>query len=329
VEKVKRKSKLFENLGSANTESKFAELKNKFSKYDEEYLSIATDSSRSEEKKWMEELWQKCESYLDTNFLDEFKLKTGYLNRSWELYLGATLLNRGFKLGKHSDADPDFDLLNKEGKRIAWIEAVAPEKGNGKDRVSNNLKSGTSGILPEEKMLLHITGVFNDKFEEYKKYLKNNKVNDQEPYVIAINCSNFSRPDPGIPLILMALFGIGDLGVRIPIRHSDARHESSEWFWSHRPEIRKNNNTDIPMLIFRDRTYAGISAVIYCKSYILNCRKSQEKMGENFIVAHNHLANNHLPDGFFPFGDEYKDKEIGDSVVRIHERKKRNKSDLF
>ena len=77
-------------------------------------------------------------------------------------------------------------------------------------------------------------------------------------------------------------------------------------FWNNRPSVHKHNKAQVPMLFFCEETYQGISAVMYCPYGTFSSPYLAEELGENICVVHNPLAKNPLPNGFFPFGDEYK-----------------------
>jgi hypothetical protein len=315
--------KLFsEDLGTTKDNEELIALLKKFPAYDAGYLCQATGISRRKEKEWMEKLWQQYEPYADSHFLDDFKRQ--FTQRSWELYLGATLLNRGFKLGKHVSSGPDFDLQNNQNKRLTWIEAVAAEQGSGNDRVPD-MAYGIVQNVPEEEMLLRIANALDQKFKKYQTELARGIVKGEEPYAIAVNRSGVGHVDPGLPLILKALFGIGHQTLRIRI--NGVRQENPEPFWSGRPKIEKRSGKDVPMLFFEDATHSGISAIIYCIDNILNSPRLLQEMGENFIIVHNPLAKNPLPYGFFPFGEEYKAE--GGYILKIRKYKNWNKPNIF
>jgi len=268
--------KLFsENLGLARTNTELINLQNKYPKYDPGYICQSAGLPRIKEKKWMEKLWEKYEPYADSSFSEEFKYH--FAQRSWELYLGATLLNRGFTLGQHNNNGPDFDIQDGKGRRLAWVEAITKEKGNGSKKVPDMIENA-SVDFPEEKIVLRISYALDDKFKKYCGYLTKNIVKDNEPYIIAVNRSRLDYFDPELPLILKA--------------HC-------------RPSIGNQNDKDGSILFFKDANHAGVSAVIYCKDGILDSPQLPKEMGKNFIVVHNPLAKNPLPSRFFSFGDKY------------------------
>lgn len=315
--------KLFsEDLGTVNTDEELASLQMQFPGYDPGYVTQSAGLPRRKVKEWMEELWEQYESYADSQFLEDFKRQ--FAQRSWELYLGATLLNRGFKLGQHSNAGPDFDVQNDEGERLTWIEAIATHKGKGSDKVPEMVNRGVMD-LPEEEMLLRISNALDKKFKKYGEELGKGVVKESEPYVIAVNRSPLDHVDATLPLILKALFGIGHQALRIMV--GGKRQEKPESFWSGRSKVGKRSGKDVPMLFFVDPAHSGVSAVIYSVDSILNSPRRPQEMGESFVIAHNPLAKNPLPDGFFPFGDEYKTK--GEYMNKIREGKEWRKPGLF
>jgi type I restriction enzyme S subunit len=311
-----------ENLGEVETDEELASLQQQFPYYDLGYITQSAGSPRRREKDWIEKLWKQYAPYADSHFIEDFKRQ--FAERSWELYLGATLLNRGFRLGRHNNAGPDFDVQNNKGERLTWIEATVTEKGKGKDRVPEMIYEIAIDV-PEEEMLLRVSNALDEKFKRYQTELTNGVVKDNEPYVIAVNRSPLNHVDPGLPLILKALFGIGHQALRIIA--GGVRQTKPESFWTNRPKIGKRSGKDVPMLFFDDPTYSGISAIVYCADSILNSPRISQEMGENFVAIHNPLAKNLLPEGFFPFGDEYKAE--GEYVKKIREGKKWNKPNLF
>lgn len=311
-----------EEFPSVNSDKEFDKLCADFSKYDPGYLCQATYSLRKHTKDWMEKLWLQYKPYADIQFRTDFRHQ--FTQRAWELYLGATLLNRGFDLGKHRNSGPDFDLRNATGKRIAWIEAVTATQGNGADRVPD-IAYGAVSSVPVEKMVLRIA---NSLYVKYKKYCSDREsglVSENDPYVIAIDRSELGHGDALLPLILKALFGIGDLALRMRVGGESV--EEPERFWTSLPSLEKTNGQIIPMLFFENPEHSGISAVIYTKDHVINSPRNSNEMGENFVVVHNPLAKNPLLRGIFPFGEEYIAED--GFIKKIRESKNYERPDPF
>lgn len=312
-----------DDFGIVKTDEELASLQNQFPHYDPGYICQASANTRQKVKAWMEELWKQYSPYADKQFLEDFKRQ--FTQRSWELYLGATLLNRGFNLGEHKDAGPDFDLRSKAGnKRLTWIEAVAVEKGRGNDRVPDVIYGSVSNV-PEEQMVLRLAGALEEKFKKYCMDLDKKIVKSNEPYIIAIDRSNLQHVDASTPLILKALFGVGDLTITFEVGNNG--HKPKDVSWSERPKLDKINGQSVPMRFFLESEHAGISAVIYSHHSVINSPRIPGEMGENFIVVHNPYAQNPLPHNFFPFGDEFAAKQ--NFVQRIREKKDYKHSDAF
>lgn len=301
-------TKLFnENLGKASDSNKLAKLKKKFSHYDPSYVAISTMVTRPDLRDWLESIWEQYEPYADSNFPNEFKKQ--FNQRAWELYLGSTLLNRGYILASHSNIGPDFKIPYDD-KNI-WIEAIAVEKGDGQDKVPN-IEYGKAMDVPEKEMLLRITAGLREKYRKYVSYSKDNIVSQKDPFIIAIDRSPLEHMDPQIPLILKCLFAVGYQVLLIKREKPQPKTEGSTW--SAREKINKISGSEVEMLMFRDASFDGISAIIYCAEGILNSPKSPNKMGNNFVIVHNPFAKNPLPDNFFEFGEIWK--QDGDQLKR-------------
>lgn len=288
-----------ENLGTASNSTQLARLKRKFSSYHPLYVAISTMTTRPEFKAWLESIWMQYEGYADSNFANEFKKQ--FNQRAWELHLGTTFINRGYILASHSNVGPDFKISH-EGRHI-WIEAIAVEKGNGQDKVPD-IEYGKAIDVPEKEMQLRLTSGLQEKYRKYLSYVSKNIVGQNDPFVIAIDRSPLEHMDAQIPLILKCLFAIGHQVLFLKTKTPQPKTEGSNW--SSREKVNKIAGSEVGMLMFRDASFEGISAIIYCDQNILNSSKDPKKLGDNFVIVHNPFAKNPLPDEFFKFGDRWK-----------------------
>lgn len=294
-------SKLFnENLGVTKNNKQLDVLVKQYPEYSRAYICQATAFDRKEIRKWMEKLWKLYEPYADTNFLTDFKKH--FTERSWELYLGATLLMNCYELGKHKSVGPDFKVVTENQEQSVWVEAVTTTPGDGPDKVPE-IKYGVAVDVPEEAMLLRLTNALNEKCNRYSFYIQKDILKPDEPYVVAINRADLGHLDPQIPLIFKCLFGIGYQ--TLLIRNGEPLPKSKSSTWSGRNEVSKKSGSSVPMTFFLNPEYAGISAVVYSINNILNSPKESEKMGNEFVIIHNPFAKNPLPKGFFTFGEEW------------------------
>lgn len=293
-------SNLFdENLGTTSSTTQLAKLKKKFSSYDPSYVALSTMTTRPEIRTWLEMIWKQYKPYADSNFPYEFKKQ--FNQRAWELHLGSTLINRGYELGSHSDAGPDIRIPYKSGN--VWVEAIAVEKGDEQDKVPD-IEYGKAMDVPEKEMLLRLTNGLVKKHNKYLEYLKKDLVGQEDPFVIAIDRSPLEHPDAQIPLILKCLFAIGHQVLFL--KREGPQPETVGSTWSTREKVNKISGSEVEMLMFRDSSYEGVSAVIYCPWNLLNSPRDPQKMGDNFVIVHNPFAKNPLPDNFFKFGEIWK-----------------------
>lgn len=298
--------KLFdENLGIAKNKKELSLLKKQFSSYDPMYVGMSTIPHFEDARKWIEDLWTLYESYADKHFLQEFKRQ--FTQRAWELYLGATLLNRGYLLEKHSDTGPDLKLsLEKPtDSNKLWIEAIAVEKGEKQDKVPD-IEFGKAMDVPEQQMLLRLTNALTKKHKIYTHYLAKNIIGKNDPFIIAVNRSDLEHVDPGIPLILKCLFGIGHQVLSISTGKQQPKIKATESNWTKRTDIKKQTGNNVSMLFFDTLDYSGISAVIYIINNIINSPRTPKEMGEDFVIVHNPFAKNPLSTNFFPFKEQWK-----------------------
>lgn len=296
-----------ENLGTASNSVELNELKKKYYEYDPSYVALSTMSTRDDFRKWLEELWSIYEPFSDKNFLQQLKVQ--FDQRSWELYLGATLINRGYHLENHNEAGPDFQIKSENNN--VWIEAISIKKGETVDKVPE-VQYGKVIDVPENEILLRLTAGIKEKLGKYQIYLEKGLIQEENPCVIAIDRSPLEHVDPQIPLVLKCLFGIGNQVLHIKI-NNNSQPETDSSDWSSKPTVFKTNGSGIGASIFNDPEYQMISAVIYSDKNIINSPRGNGEMGNNFTVIFNPLAKNSLPYNFINFGDKWI---FGDGQVK-------------
>ncbi len=301
-------------LGIAKNQVDLEELLKQYPppEYDPLYVCLATRVDFEEKRQWIEAKWKEYQQFADKDFASEFKKHLR--QRAWELSLGITLHKRWtlqpeFK-SKHKGAGPDFKTLCNvsEVAQTVWIEAIAVEKGKSINKVPEMVLNGVA-CLPEDKMLLRLTNGLDEKYRKYVKYVENNVVGTDDPYVIAINRSELEHLDPQLPLILKCLFRLEH---QVLFVGSGRLLNDTERFWTIRDQIMKNGSP-ISMGFFDDPKYSGISAVIYVVTDIINSPLLSEEMGDNFTIILNPHAKNPLPEELLTFGKIWR-KE-GDQII--------------
>jgi len=289
------KSIFTDNFPFVTSDPELQVLKDQYPDYDSYYIA---SGSIQERKERFDALYQKYHPYADRHFLTEIKKK--FHQRTWEMYLGCALLDRGIVFTS-KDIGPDI-LIEHEGKKI-WIECIACEKGDGIDRVPD-LHYGVVQDVPSDEMLIRIAGALKSKFEKYKKYLEDGTVRDTDQFVIAVSRGDLGHVDAAIPLILRVVFAMGHQTITMPRNGSPSRSG-----WSTVPFVEKRNGSKVPMTFFLEKEYEGISGVIYCKDTVLN---HPDVLGEDIVVVYNKLAQNPLSEGVLDSFKKYKCEENGD-----------------
>jgi hypothetical protein len=226
-----------DSLGIASNQSELDKMLKQFPEYNHWYVCLATRADWEQERQWFENMWkeyQQKELCAENNFPSELKIH--FSQRAWELYLGITLLNRGYTLQKHKSIGPDFKIIHNDFNKdiqTVWIEAISVKKGQPPDAVPE-MPFGVSD-LPEEQMLLRLTNGLSEKYDKYCKDVKVGVVGADDPYIIAINRSEIEYLDPQIPLILKCLF---NLGYQVLFTKPKKPHlKATESFWTERVQV--------------------------------------------------------------------------------------------
>jgi len=313
--------KLFsEDFGIANTDQeleKIAEVNPGFSRA---YLAISCGVSHKDTKEWIEMLWEQYNPYADKNFLVEVKGES-FHQKSWEMYLACTFLNKGFVLEKKSAEGPDCKIITESGD-IVWIEAVAPTAGDKNNKVEtiddilSNYSPGTmvpmGGTINklDEPKILRITSGIREKFLKYSGYLEKGIIQSNDHYIIAVNGAKFDGWFRAEELILGALFGVGNMYFKIDskIHNIDGPHHQ------HRPAIINLNKTPINTNIFLNEEYKSINAIIYCGDNIINSPAGKDKIGNNFIFISNPFSS--VPENLFNFGSFWKAEDLEKGSIK-------------
>ncbi len=260
-------------------------------------ICSAKHEEQKEIKYFCESLWKKFINYADKHFLSE--IQSNFYERYWEMYLTVTLLEWDYSIESHNRGP---DILIKNETRKIWIEAVASGNGSSEDSVPN-VKMNTTQIVPEEKIILRLRNSIESKSTVYKKYVNDLVIEDNEPFVIALNGAKLNfMTDDDIPCIIKALLPIGDY-------YSSFRDEALGIEF--RDKIIKNNKAAVSTNIFLDDKYKHISAILYSN---VSAHGFDKDLGSDFILIHNPKARNPLPMDFLENG----------KIVTIETNKKNN-----
>lgn len=270
---------------------------------DQVYIALRDYGHLVDARNHVEELWRYFEPYADPYFRNE--IAVGFQARYWEMYLGCLALTARLPVMPNKGKGPDLRVTLPTGRTL-FIEATAPGPGTGQNRVSEPTPirvgdfNAIAEDIPVEQVLLRITSGVEEKFRAYNRYLRDQTLRPDAPYVVAVNPGGmtYARGEYDPPLIIQALFAVGNLMVSFD-RDDPELHDTC---YSIRHQISKHSGASVRTNLFLDSEYRGLSAVIFSDAYPLSLSKPN---GREFKLVHNPYAQNPIDRGLFKIGYEY------------------------
>lgn len=192
--------------------------------------------------------------------------------------------NNSFSNSLYVD-EKGYKFLRKSNQiNIECISCENTDSSN-PDFVQPVKPDGKSYDRPVNQMELRICSAFSDKYKKYQQWKANltaRRIIENKPYVIAINSSLRDVGSyNGYSLTFNLLFGYG-----LPEIH----YPSGEACISSRESLKKRQEIDIPIGMFRTKDYQEVSAVICCENDIIN---TPNEIGSDCILINN--PNARLP----------------------------------
>ena len=286
------------------------------------YRDIRDSSTNQTVRDFLETLWPKYKPYADTDFRKN--IASTFYQCFWEMYLTCALLEQGCEVVPRAsrempkrfggpNAGPDVCLIHASSK--IWVEAVAPERGTGKDAVpKDDLSPGPYILISEERFILRYQNAIDEKNKKYEQYLrkceqipenlKEKWLNSSAPFVVAIHGGNLDvwplspEPEDELPRIVKAVFPFGNR----PIVFDPTTQDPILGEHRHRPYIMKKSKSLVSTKIFLDSQYKGISGILFSKT---KPQEVAEIKNSVFIFIHNPNAQNPLSIGWLPVYEEY------------------------
>lgn len=295
---------LFLNLGIAENDHELAIIqKNYEGQYDAAFVTLCVAKTKTKEayKQYLENLWLKYSLYAESDFINNMR-KNEFHQRTWEMYLSCLYMDCGYDIEnyrtKKKTAGPDIKVQYKSSP--IWIEAIAP-KENLETSIDWQLEDsdlkmyGFGGNVEDidKPRILKITAAIKEKYEKYNMYLSGNVISPSDPYIVAINGGDFESWISDGRDILGALFAIGLYAIEF-----DANHKIKRQYNQKRISVLNRNKKLVSTDVFLGKDFEGISAVIFSKERILDCKTD----GSDLMVILNPYAKNPLPDDFIKFG---------------------------
>lgn len=255
------------------------------------YISTRDHPWGVNSKAFVESLWKRYYPYADSQFRED--ARNHFLQRFWEMYLGVTVLDKGFPLTKHGDDGPEFSA-QINGRRV-WFEAVAPAPGTGPDQVPE-LVPGEVRTVPVEQILLRFTNALAEKKKRYVAAVAKGIIVAEEPYVLAINSRGIPSAPYGntMPYFVQAFLPIGPLAIAI----DRETLKVTDSFYQYRPHVAKASGTDISTRTFLDEDGAFCSAVIHSA---VDCANHPADLGADFSILYNPNATHPIAEAAFPW----------------------------
>lgn len=239
------------------------------------------------------------------------------------MYLACTFLRNDFSiLPRSARSERGPDICIKDGDADLWIEAVAPEKGDGQDAVPEMAISSGGLLVPEKEIILRFRSAIEDKYKKYQEYSSKGMLKDKDPYIIAVNGGRvpfafLDDEEDEVPLVIKALFPCGDpqaIVNRETLKIIRLQYE-------YRSNIIKKSGCPVSTNIFLDKKYNGISAVLFSSVDAVN---RSEILGDDFIIVHNHIAMNPIQLGYINIDKEYWIDSDRNDILRKREYQKTN-----
>ena len=261
---------------------------------DTNYVALRDNERFSQLRAICEDMWRSFAQYSDPEFPRQFA--THLHPRFWELYLGHQLLNLGFKLvPKASSFGPDFHVLL--GDRSVWIEAAAPDEGQGDDAVPALEEHSKFDPIPEDKIILRFTNAVYKKKQKFEEYVRNGTVRPEDALVIALNGRSISMLifDGPLPLVIKSVYPIGGYKVTIDVKTRQVVQEGYET----RFQIVKHSGAAVGTKAFMDDDFAPISGLLYSHAALWDMPAGSP---HEFLYIHNSTARNPLEVGWLGVG---------------------------
>ncbi len=190
---------------------------------------------------------------------------------------------------------PDIRVENS-----IWIEAISPTQGNenSTDRVPE-IVTGIAQSIDSDLITLRYTAAIEEKHRKYLGYIESGIIKNNAPYIIALDSSQIPGAISELPMprIVSSVLSIGSQYVELD-RESGGIVGGG---YHYKEAVTKKNGSDVPMDMFLNPDYSGISAVLYSCS---DCCNRAEKNGSRYILVHNPLATNPIDIGFLGVGKE-------------------------
>lgn len=252
----------------------------------------------------MESLWRIYRPFASPDFQHQMLADNDkFYSLTWELILGAKLLEKGYHLERSiNDARPDLCLI-WEGKRV-WIECCLPTGGDPSkpNSVTDPPYDGEFHKACPDKSVLRCTQVLSEKKQQHLRWIEKGVCNQDDPFLIAINGCNLKLKiyNSSLPQILRALYATGDMYAVIDPKDTEYRNSG----YLFQPKIDKSETTSISTTFFLEKENSHISGVLFSTDWIMRHSSSPQ-----YCYVENINATNRTGTVFTEFCQTYEYSE--------------------
>ena len=236
----------------------------------------------------IEAMWLLFEPYADQDYRHGFARDPHA--RFWEMYLACVLLDAGKVLLPRADfpqggGSPDICVI--DGDRRIWIEAIAPDLGNGEDQVPELVpvnEGGQAVDQPLRQVHLRISGALWTKSQAIQRYREEATIQADEIALVAVSGSRFPLQAAGDapPHALATVYPVGNEFIAFNPNNMQAVGHGF-----HRVEqIHRVGGGAIPRSAFLDPLFSHVSGLIWSRAGIGNMDRGQRPL----TLIHNHQA---------------------------------------
>jgi hypothetical protein len=222
----------------------------------------------------------------------------------WEMELWDALTQCGFSVSRAHLIGPDF--IASRGNDPVFVEAVAPRRGDGPDKVEDLATLSNQGTdapiavrRTADNYILRYRSAIESKREQWLRASKIHSEITDLPFVVAINSCGivhtFDNEWNRIPDIVKAVMSAGDLLFSIP-RTED---EQAEVRYDRQVLVTKKSGANVRTDIFENPRYKMISGIIYT-SQTLTRRSGAVK--NNLLLVLNTNALHPIPQEWLGVG---------------------------
>ncbi len=278
-------------------------IKKQHPKYDPYFIASA---SFNERRRKFESLWKNYAPYADVNFRNQVKIS--FHQRSWEMYVGNVLLKKNLNI-KSKKEGPDFIVGDK-----IYIECVAPTKGDPKNPnsvpdpfIATSPDEMIAQPVPDNQMILRISQVIHDKgLDQYQKWKNKAWFKADNPFILTINVADLGYvEEPEMPNVIKTLFGFESLQINLRTGKSS---------YSARNEIKKSNDSSVPVRYFLNSDFNFLSGVLFSEEYVLS---HPENLGDDCFFVNNPFAINPVEEKFISCFRNWKAHKTIDGLVSV------------